>query len=70
LISTPSVLGEVYTDLGCRAAEPPPAPQPTYNNNGGAFQNRTERLRLFCPIVKDANRILEVKVQVVATAVT
>jgi hypothetical protein len=59
---------KVYTGLGCRAAEPPLAPQPTYNNNGGAFnQNRTERLRLLCPIVADTNRILEVKVQVIAT---
>jgi hypothetical protein len=58
---------KVYSGLGCRAAELPPAPQPTFNPNGTAFnQNRGEHLRLLCPVVKDADRILAVRVRVVA----
>lgn len=59
---------KVYSGLGCRAAELPPAPQPTFSTSGTAFnQNTGQRLRLLCPVVKDSSRILEAKVRVVAT---
>jgi hypothetical protein len=56
---------KVYTGVGCRAAELPPAPQPTFNAFGTAFnQNPLQPLRLLCPLVRDSKRIMEVKVRV------